>query len=94
MNNDCRHMFQEVTNVQDEQIAIATLASLDWNLQKAIEAQISSDTNEATPMDSDGVSSYSNVLRTVRTNTSTAKLAIGCSLSSFVQFRQLLCFIE
>lgn len=35
--------FQEVTNVQDAQMAIATLASLNWDIQKAIETQISND---------------------------------------------------
>ncbi|VDN58191.1 unnamed protein product [Dracunculus medinensis] len=34
--------FQEITDIQDEHIALATLASLDWDLTKAVEASISS----------------------------------------------------
>ncbi|VDO31300.1 unnamed protein product [Onchocerca flexuosa] len=46
-----RH-FQEVTNIQDEQMALATLVSLNWDLPRAIEAQLCNDNNTG-PMEVD-----------------------------------------
>uniref|UniRef100_A0A0R3RT25 UAS domain-containing protein n=1 Tax=Elaeophora elaphi TaxID=1147741 RepID=A0A0R3RT25_9BILA len=45
--------FQEVTNIQDEQMALATLASLDWDLARAIEAQLCNDDDDIGPMEVD-----------------------------------------
>lgn len=36
------YILKEITDIQDEHIALATLASLDWDLTKAVEASISS----------------------------------------------------
>lgn len=48
-------LFQEITNIQDEEVALATLESLNWDLQRAIEAQLSSDSGtNASPMELDG----------------------------------------
>ncbi|KAL3993779.1 UBA-like domain family protein [Acanthocheilonema viteae] len=44
--------FQEVTNIQDEQMALATLASLNWDLPRAIEAQLCDD-DDIGPMETD-----------------------------------------
>ncbi|CAG9534243.1 unnamed protein product [Cercopithifilaria johnstoni] len=45
--------FQEVTNIQDEQMALATLASLNWDLPRAIEAQLCNDGDDIGPMEID-----------------------------------------
>ncbi|VDK74633.1 unnamed protein product [Onchocerca ochengi] len=42
---DMLRQFQEVTNIQDEQMALATLVSLNWDLPRAIEAQLCNDNN-------------------------------------------------
>lgn len=41
-----------MTNIQDEQMALATLASLNWDLTRAIEAQLCND-DDADPMEID-----------------------------------------
>ncbi|EFO21815.2 hypothetical protein LOAG_06671 [Loa loa] len=45
--------FQEVTNIQDEQMALATLESLNWDLPRAIEAQLCNDNDDIGPMEVD-----------------------------------------
>uniref|UniRef100_A0A1I7WW27 UAS domain-containing protein n=1 Tax=Heterorhabditis bacteriophora TaxID=37862 RepID=A0A1I7WW27_HETBA len=40
--------FQEITNIEDHEVAMCTLASLDWNVERAIEAHLM---NDETPMD-------------------------------------------
>uniref|UniRef100_A0A915Q173 UBX domain-containing protein n=1 Tax=Setaria digitata TaxID=48799 RepID=A0A915Q173_9BILA len=50
---DMLRQFQEVTNIQDEQIALATLASLNWDLPRAIEAQLCNENDEIGPMEID-----------------------------------------
>ncbi|KAM3720041.1 FAS-associated factor [Dirofilaria immitis] len=49
---DMLRQFQEVTNIQDEQVALATLASLNWDLPRAIEAQLCND-DDIGPMEID-----------------------------------------
>lgn len=42
-----------MTNIQDEQMALATLASLNWDLPRAIEAQLCNDSDDIGPMEVD-----------------------------------------
>lgn len=42
-----------MTNIQDEQMALATLASLNWDLPRAIEAQLYNDSDDIGPMEVD-----------------------------------------
>ncbi|KAK6103962.1 UBA-like domain family protein [Brugia pahangi] len=56
LSNDRANMlrqFQEVTNIQDEQMALATLASLNWDLPRAIETQLCSNSNDVDQMEVD-----------------------------------------
>uniref|UniRef100_A0A1I8EIF1 UAS domain-containing protein n=1 Tax=Wuchereria bancrofti TaxID=6293 RepID=A0A1I8EIF1_WUCBA len=56
LSNDQANMlrqFQEVTNIQDEQMALATLASLNWDLPRAIETQLCSNSDHVDQMEVD-----------------------------------------
>ncbi|VDO25532.1 unnamed protein product [Brugia timori] len=56
LSNDQANMlrqFQEVTNIQDEQMALATLASLNWDLPRAIETQLCSNSDDVDQMEVD-----------------------------------------